>query len=53
MKLNLSIPVVVRDLGAFHKERGKPRRDLTVRAEFDEGTVQALELFDVNVLLHM
>src|SRR3989344_7870466 len=43
------IPVVVRDLGAFYKERGKPRRDLTVRAEFDEGTVKELNPFNVDV----
>ncbi|MDP4039257.1 MAG: formyltransferase family protein [Candidatus Pacearchaeota archaeon] len=43
------IPVVVRDLGAFYKERGKPKKDLTVRAEFDEGTVEALKPFNVNV----
>ncbi|HLC81457.1 MAG TPA: formyltransferase family protein [Candidatus Nanoarchaeia archaeon] len=43
------IPVVVRDLGAFYKEREKPRKDLTVRAEFDEGTVRALKKFDVAV----
>lgn len=43
------IPVVVRDLGTFYKERGKPRRDLTVRAEFDEGTVEALKPFNVDV----
>lgn len=44
-----NIPVVVRDLGTFYKERGKPRRDLSVRAEFDEGTVEALKPFSVDV----
>ena len=43
------IPVVVRDLGNFYKERGKPRRDLSVRAAFDEGTVEALKPFSVDV----
>jgi folate-dependent phosphoribosylglycinamide formyltransferase PurN len=43
------IPVVMRDLGAFYKDKGKPRRDLTVRAEFDEGTVEALKPFNVDV----
>lgn len=43
------IPVVVRDLEAFYRDKEKPRRDLTVRAEFDEGTVRALELFNVDV----
>jgi folate-dependent phosphoribosylglycinamide formyltransferase PurN len=43
------IPVVVRDLSAFYKERGKPRRDLSVRAEFDQETVEALKPFNVDV----
>ena len=43
------IPVVVRDLGNFYKERGKSRRDLSVRAEFDKETVEALKPFSVNV----
>lgn len=43
------IPVVVRDLGAFYIERGKPRKDLIVRAEFDDGTVKALKPFNVDV----
>lgn len=44
-----SIPVVVRDIDSFYNERGKPRKDLSVRAEFDEGTVDALKPFNVNV----
>lgn len=43
------IPVIVRDLNTFYKDRGKPRRDLSVRAEFDEGTVKALKPFNINV----
>ena len=43
------IPVVVGDLGFFYKERGKSRRDLSVRAEFDERTVEALKPFNVDV----
>ncbi len=43
------IPVVLRDLEPFCEERGKPRRDLSVRAEFDEGTVKALKPFSVDV----
>lgn len=43
------VPAVVRDLGSFYKERGKSRRDLLVRAEFDEGTVEALKPFSVDV----
>ena len=43
------IPIVVRDLGSFYKERGNPRRDLTLRAEFDEETVQELKPFNIDV----
>ena len=47
--IEYKIPVLVRDLGAFYKEREKPRKDLDVRAEFDEGTVLALEPFNIDV----
>ncbi|HLC52974.1 MAG TPA: formyltransferase family protein [Candidatus Nanoarchaeia archaeon] len=43
------IPVMVRDLRAFYDERGKPKKDLAVRAEFDEGTVKALQPFGAVV----
>ncbi len=43
------IPVVTRDIRAFYKARGKPRRDLTVRTEYDSQTVQVLSSFNVNV----
>ena len=43
------IPVIIRDLGAFHRERGKLRKDLTVRSEFDEGTVRVLKSFNVDI----
>lgn len=43
------IPLVVRDLNAFYQERGKPRRDLTLRAEFDAETVEILKHFNAAV----
>ena len=43
------IPVVTRDIRAFYKTRGKPRRDLTVRTEYDSQTVQILSSFNVDV----
>lgn len=46
---NHDIPVVIRDIRAFYKTRGKPRRDLTVRKEYDSQTVQALSPFNVDV----
>jgi folate-dependent phosphoribosylglycinamide formyltransferase PurN len=39
------LPVVVRDIGAFYAARGRPRKDLALRAEFDAGTVEALRPF--------
>lgn len=39
------LPVVVRDIGAFYAARGKPRKDMEVRREFDAATVQALAPF--------
>lgn len=46
------ILVLTRDIKAFHKERGKPRRDLEVRAEFDRGTVSLLKPFEVDVIAY-
>lgn len=46
------IPVVVRDLAAFYAARGKPKRDLEVRAEFDRGTVESLKPFRVDVVAY-
>jgi folate-dependent phosphoribosylglycinamide formyltransferase PurN len=43
------IPVITRDLGEFYRERGKPRKDMTVRAEFDQGTVDALAHYKIDV----
>ncbi|MFA6032574.1 MAG: formyltransferase family protein [Myxococcota bacterium] len=36
------LPVVVRDMAAFYRRRGLPRRDLSIRAEYDAMTVEAL-----------
>ena len=43
------IPVIVKDLRAFYRERGKPRGDLSVRREFDEETGEALKPFNIDV----
>jgi phosphoribosylglycinamide formyltransferase-1 len=43
------VPVVVRDIRSFYKQRGKPLRDMGVREEFDTETVKALKGFDVSV----
>ena len=46
------IQVLTRNIKAFYKERGKPRRDLEVRAEFDRGTVNVLKPFEVDVIAY-
>jgi phosphoribosylglycinamide formyltransferase-1 len=45
---DFDLPVVVRDIAAFYAARGKPRRDMTLRAEFDRGTVAALRPFEAQ-----
>jgi len=43
------IPVVTRDINSFYEHRGKPKKDMFVRAEFDAETVRALKPFNVKV----
>ena len=43
------IPVVIRDIAGFYAVRGKPRRDMEVRAEFDFETVLSLSPYNINV----
>lgn len=43
------LPVIVRSIGEFYAERGRPRRDLSVRQEFDAGTVEALRPYGAHV----
>lgn len=43
------IPVITRDLKGFYAYRGKHRRDLKVREEFDLETIKALTPFDAKV----
>ncbi|MCK5107125.1 MAG: formyl transferase [Nanoarchaeota archaeon] len=46
---DFDIPVIIRDIRAFYKARGKPRKDLGIRAEFDAETVRALKPFEASV----
>jgi phosphoribosylglycinamide formyltransferase-1 len=39
------LPVVVRDINAFYRARGLPKTDMSIRGEFDRGTVEALTPF--------
>ncbi|MGV8171472.1 MAG: formyltransferase family protein [Candidatus Woesearchaeota archaeon] len=44
-----NIPVVVRDIKSFYRNKGKPLKDLIVREEFDAETVKALSPFNISV----
>jgi folate-dependent phosphoribosylglycinamide formyltransferase PurN len=39
---NAGVPLLVHDLAAFYRERGRPRTDLAVRSEYDRATVKQL-----------
>jgi len=43
------IPVLIRDKKAFYKKRGKPLKDMQVRAEFDALTTRALSIYECPV----
>lgn len=43
------LPVIMHNLKQFYAERHQPLRDLTVRAEFDRLTVEALEPYHITV----
>jgi folate-dependent phosphoribosylglycinamide formyltransferase PurN len=45
---DFDLPVVVRDIAAFYAARGKPRRDMVLRAEFDATTVETLRPFQAR-----
>lgn len=40
------VPVVTRDIEAFYRARNAPFKDMSVRAEFDAATVNALEPYE-------
>lgn len=43
------LPVVIRDINAFYRSRGKKKSDLSLRPEFDRETVSALGPFRIDV----
>ena len=43
------IPVIKNDLTEFYAERGKPKKDLQVRVEYDTETVELLKQFKADV----
>jgi folate-dependent phosphoribosylglycinamide formyltransferase PurN len=49
---DFDLPVVTRDIGAFYRRRGREKRDLSIRPEYDEATVQALQPFGVQAVAY-
>ena len=47
--IKFSIPVIVRDIDAFYKEKNRPKSDLIIRKEFDEETVRVLKPYKINM----
>lgn len=43
------VPVVTRDIAAFYRARGKPKKDLSIRPAYDSLTVQALAPYGARV----
>jgi len=46
------LPVVVRDIRAFYKRRGRPKRDLGLRPDYDRLTVAALAPFQARAAVY-
>ena len=46
------IPVIERDIAEFYREKGKPRKDLDVKREFDKQTVRLLRPRKIDVIAY-
>ena len=46
------IPVVTHDIRGFYEKRGLPRKDMSVRADFDRQTVDMLKPFNADVAVY-
>ncbi|MBN1698307.1 MAG: hypothetical protein JW881_12405 [Spirochaetales bacterium] len=42
---DFDLPVIIRDIRSYYRSRELPRRDMTVRSDFDRETVNALSCF--------
>ncbi len=45
------LPILVRDIKEYYIGRGAPRRDMTVRAEFDRETAEALQELGTDLVI--
>jgi folate-dependent phosphoribosylglycinamide formyltransferase PurN len=46
------IPVVLRDINAFYASRKLPKKDLSIRKEFDQETVKAIAPYKIRVVVY-
>lgn len=49
---DFNLPVVMRDIKAFYKAHNLPKRDMSLRPEFDRETIKALEPFDATLAIY-
>ncbi|MDP1729472.1 MAG: formyltransferase family protein [archaeon] len=49
---DFDIPVITRDIESFYLARGKPRKDMDVRQQFDDQTIKALEPYALDALAY-
>jgi folate-dependent phosphoribosylglycinamide formyltransferase PurN len=47
-----NLPIIIRDIKAYYKAHGLPRRDMTLRAEFDRETVEVLSCFNARCAVY-
>ncbi|MDY6861617.1 MAG: formyltransferase family protein, partial [Thermodesulfobacteriota bacterium] len=45
---NYDLPVVTRDISSFYRKKGKPKKDLSLRIEFDKRTVELIAPFNAH-----
>jgi len=46
------LPVITKDIRSFYEHRGKPKKDMSIRPEFDAATVRVLSPFNAQVAVY-
>ncbi|MBN1412881.1 MAG: hypothetical protein JW969_18720 [Spirochaetales bacterium] len=49
---DFNIPVILRDINAYYEARNLPKKDMSIRAEFDRETVSALSPYNIEVAVY-
>jgi phosphoribosylglycinamide formyltransferase-1 len=47
-----NIPVIIRDIRGFYKAHNRPRRDLSLRRQYDSETVKALQPYNISMAVY-